>query len=112
MCEEKHEEDAFSGMEPESIALMFNTFQNEMPVLPNYGKVMTGGCHGFAKGVMSWPQDLIIGGVSAKNGTIVSAEALQSVLLVASASDVYNRFKVNLQTLIGLNWGANSHRLS
>lgn len=70
-------------------------FQNELPIFPNFGKVMTGGCRGFAKKVMSWPQDLIIGGVSAANGTIKSAEALQSIFLVASAGDVYNRFKVN-----------------
>lgn len=65
-----------------------------MPVVPNYGEVMTGGCRSFAKDVMSWPQDLIIGGVQLKNGTIESAEALQSVFLVASPTDIYNRFKV------------------
>lgn len=69
-------------------------FQHEMPVLPNYGEVVTGGCHSFAKDVMLWPQDLIIGGVQTKNGTIQSAEALQSVFLVASPIDIYNRFKV------------------
>ncbi|VIO93378.1 Patched protein homolog 1, putative [Brugia malayi] len=66
---------------------------HEMPLLPNYGEVMTGGCRSFAKDVMSWPQDLIIGGVRIKNGTIESAEALQSVFLVASPTDIYNRFK-------------------
>ncbi|CAG9535046.1 unnamed protein product [Cercopithifilaria johnstoni] len=66
---------------------------HEMPALPNYGKVMTGGCRSFAKDVMLWPQDLIIGGVQIENGTIVSAEALQSVFLVASPTDIYNRFK-------------------
>ncbi|VBB29733.1 unnamed protein product [Acanthocheilonema viteae] len=66
---------------------------HEMPVLPNYGEVMTGGCRSFAKDVMLWPQDLIIGGVQIKNGTIESAEALQSVFLVASPTDIYNRFK-------------------
>ncbi|OZC11766.1 hypothetical protein X798_00946 [Onchocerca flexuosa] len=66
---------------------------HEMPVLPNYGEIMTGGCRSFAKDIMSWPQDLIIGGVQIKNGTIESAEALQSVFLVASAVDIYNRFK-------------------
>ncbi|EFO22028.1 hypothetical protein LOAG_06459 [Loa loa] len=66
---------------------------HEMPILPKYGEVMTGGCHSFAKDIMSWPQDLIIGGVKMKNGTIKSAEALQSVFLVASPTDIYNRFK-------------------
>ncbi|VDN02911.1 unnamed protein product [Thelazia callipaeda] len=67
--------------------------KHEFPVFPNYGKIMTGGCHGFAKGLMLWPQDLIIGGVKKKNGIVDSAEALQSVFLVASPADVYNRFK-------------------
>ncbi|VDK82911.1 unnamed protein product [Litomosoides sigmodontis] len=66
---------------------------HEMPVFPNYGKVMTGGCRSFAKDIMLWPQDMIIGGAQIKNGTIESAEALQSVFLVASPTDIYNRFK-------------------
>ncbi|KAM3719701.1 Protein patched [Dirofilaria immitis] len=66
---------------------------HEMPVLPNFGEVMTGGCRSFAKDIMLWPQDLIIGGVHIKNGTIEKAEALQSIFLVASATDIYNRFK-------------------
>lgn len=65
----------------------------EYPVYPDYGKVMTGGCRGFAKGVMSWPQDLIIGGVTESEEILQTAEALQSVFLVASPNDVYLRFK-------------------
>lgn len=67
--------------------------KEEYPKAPNFGKVMTGGCRGFAKGVMSWPQDLIIGGVKEYNRSLHSAEALQSVFLVASPNDVFLRFK-------------------
>ncbi|KHN71235.1 Protein patched -like protein 1 [Toxocara canis] len=67
--------------------------KTEFPVLPDYGKVVYGGCRGFAKGIMSWPQDLIIGGAQEGNNQIKSAEALQSVFLVASPNDLFLRFK-------------------
>lgn len=69
-------------------------FQAEFPVTPDYGKVVYGGCRGFAKGVMSWPQDLIIGGARQADKKLKSAEAFQSVFLVASPNDVFLRFKV------------------
>lgn len=61
---------------------------------------MDGGCRGFAKEVMSWPEDLIIGGVKKTQGHLSAAEALQSVILVASANDVYLRFKVLISTIV------------
>uniref|UniRef100_A0A0N4ULA9 SSD domain-containing protein n=1 Tax=Dracunculus medinensis TaxID=318479 RepID=A0A0N4ULA9_DRAME len=66
---------------------------DELPVFPDYGQLMTGGCHGFAKNTMKWPEDLIIGGVKHENYKLISAEAFQSVFLVASGQDVYLRFK-------------------
>lgn len=68
--------------------------QKEMPRDPDYGKTMTGGCKGFGKNIMEWPEDLIIGGIKRQAEELKSAEALQSVFLVASAFDVYLRFKV------------------
>lgn len=65
-----------------------------MPVYPDYGNVMRKGCNGVARDVMNWPVDMILGGVS-DNGRDVSAEALQSVLLVASATEVYKRYLVS-----------------
>ncbi|VDM38310.1 unnamed protein product [Toxocara canis] len=67
--------------------------QKEMPVYPDYGEIMTGGCKGFAKKTMKWPEDLIIGGVKRQNHKLLSAEAFQSVFLVSSGYDVYLRFK-------------------
>ena len=55
---------------------------------------MTGGCDGFAKKTMRWPEDLIIGGIKRKNHKMISAEAFQSVFLVSSGYDVYLRFRV------------------
>ncbi|KAK6034567.1 hypothetical protein COOONC_27927 [Cooperia oncophora] len=68
---------------------------SEYPRFPDYAQVMSGGCPGFAAGVLHWPEDMILGGVkrSAKGATMESADALQSVFLVASPNDVYLRFK-------------------
>ncbi|EGT57267.1 hypothetical protein CAEBREN_32438 [Caenorhabditis brenneri] len=67
--------------------------KEEMPQYPNYGDVMTGGCKGFGKKIMEWPEDLIIGGIERENGKLVSAEALQSVFLVSGPYDVFLRIK-------------------
>ncbi|KAK6738691.1 hypothetical protein RB195_020666 [Necator americanus] len=67
--------------------------EKEFPKTPDFKKVMTGGCKGFGKTIMEWPEDLIIGGVKREGGMLKSAEALQSVFLVASPFDVFLRFK-------------------
>lgn len=72
--------------------------QKELPKNPAYEKVMTGGCKGFGKTIMEWPEDLIIGGIQRKSGMLSSAEALQSVFLVASPFDVFVRFKEKKDT--------------
>lgn len=76
--------------------------QAEYPRFPDYAQVMSGGCPGFAAGVLHWPEDMILGGVkrSAKGATMESADALQSVFLVASPNDVFLRFKHKVS------WGA------
>uniref|UniRef100_A0A7I4Y6A8 SSD domain-containing protein n=1 Tax=Haemonchus contortus TaxID=6289 RepID=A0A7I4Y6A8_HAECO len=68
---------------------------SEYPRFPDYAQVMSGGCPGFAAGVLHWPEDMILGGVkrSAKGAAMESADALQSVFLVASPNDVYLRYK-------------------
>ncbi|KAI6242942.1 Protein patched-like protein 1 [Aphelenchoides fujianensis] len=67
--------------------------EEEFPVFPNYGDVLTGGCLGFGKNIMKWPEDLIIGGVKRDNQHVAAASAFQSVFLVAGPSDVFYRFK-------------------
>ncbi|KAL3080175.1 hypothetical protein niasHS_013847 [Heterodera schachtii] len=85
-----------------------------LPRFPNYGQVMRHGCRGVASSVMKWPARMILGGLhnddqhhhrhdhgtaskfaedrSATDETI-RAEALQSVILVASPTEVFRRFK-------------------
>uniref|UniRef100_A0AC35FVD7 SSD domain-containing protein n=1 Tax=Panagrolaimus sp. PS1159 TaxID=55785 RepID=A0AC35FVD7_9BILA len=65
---------------------------SEYPKYVDYGKHMTGGCQGFGRNIMKWPEDLIIGGIHRDNGTVTKAEALQSVFLVAGPHDVFLRF--------------------
>uniref|UniRef100_A0A7E4VNZ3 SSD domain-containing protein n=1 Tax=Panagrellus redivivus TaxID=6233 RepID=A0A7E4VNZ3_PANRE len=67
--------------------------KSAQPAYPDYGKIMTGGCAGFGKNIMKWPEDLIIGGIKRENNTITSAEAFQSVFLVAGAQDVFQRHR-------------------
>ncbi|KAK0396209.1 hypothetical protein QR680_001621 [Steinernema hermaphroditum] len=78
-----------------SIALEFLT-EDELPKLPDYGSIMKGGCRGFARNILRWPQDMIVGGAKEELGrenTSITAEALQTVFLVASSEDLYKRFK-------------------
>uniref|UniRef100_A0A915NM73 SSD domain-containing protein n=2 Tax=Meloidogyne TaxID=189290 RepID=A0A915NM73_9BILA len=65
---------------------------NFLPTSPNYGLLMKNGCNGIAKNVMNWPAEMILGGIR-QIGNKVEADALQSVILVATPTDVFRRFK-------------------
>ena len=65
-----------------------------LPKFPNYGQLMEHGCYGVAKNVMNWPADMILGGVRKDENGELQAEALQSVFLVATPTEVFRRFKV------------------
>lgn len=69
--------------------------ETDWPKYPDIAKTMSGGCPGFASGVLHWPKDMILGGAKslAKEEDLTTADALQSVFLVASPNDVYLRFK-------------------
>ncbi|KAL6736791.1 hypothetical protein Aduo_007103 [Ancylostoma duodenale] len=69
--------------------------ESEYPRFPDYAHIMSGGCPGFAAGVLHWPEDMILGGVKrhGRGVDMQSADALQSVFLVASPNDVFLRFK-------------------
>lgn len=47
---------------------------------------------------MNWPEDMILGGAKRPphGGDLERADALQSVLLVASPDDIYVRFKTKV----------------
>uniref|UniRef100_A0A1I8B8P9 SSD domain-containing protein n=1 Tax=Meloidogyne hapla TaxID=6305 RepID=A0A1I8B8P9_MELHA len=84
------------------------------PKYPNYGEQLTGGCKGFGKNVMHWPEDLIVGGIERdSNGFIRHAEGFQTVFLVASAGDVQQRISraksPNYKTKIDKNHFTTTH---
>ncbi|KRX40231.1 Protein patched -like protein 1 [Trichinella murrelli] len=80
----------------------------------NYSTIMTGGCRGYAENFMKWPEDLIIGGITKKDEGIefvnlidcFRAEALQTVFMMSSAAEVYERFASSHSesTLARVNW--------
>lgn len=74
------------------------SLQNPGPQYPDFPKVMSEGCGGFARGVLQWPSDMILGAAkrNATTGALSAASALQSVFLVASPNDVYLRFKTSV----------------
>ncbi|GMS82271.1 hypothetical protein PENTCL1PPCAC_4446, partial [Pristionchus entomophagus] len=77
---------------------------------PDYNSVMSDGCGGFARGVLQWPSDMILGAAKRdEQGALQAASALQSVFLVASPNDVYLRFKTSASllskpSLADVNW--------
>ncbi|TGZ66153.1 hypothetical protein CRM22_005501 [Opisthorchis felineus] len=80
---------------------------------PNVARVLTGGCPGFAGNILHWPEEIIIGGrvhwfrnstkidsgQLASNLTsdkfLVSASALQSLILLRSPRDLYEAVRLN-----------------
>uniref|UniRef100_A0A914C2L8 SSD domain-containing protein n=1 Tax=Acrobeloides nanus TaxID=290746 RepID=A0A914C2L8_9BILA len=70
--------------------------KEDMPKFPDFGKILTGGCTGFGRHIMKWPESLIIGGIGRdESGQINKIEAFQSVFLVASPEDLYHRVEIN-----------------
>nr|XP_053627735.1 protein patched homolog 1-like [Cherax quadricarinatus] len=57
---------------------------------PDVGAELTGGCYGFAGNYMHWPEDLVVGATTTnKTGHIVRAEALQSMVQLMGAKNMY-----------------------
>uniref|UniRef100_A0A0K0E695 SSD domain-containing protein n=1 Tax=Strongyloides stercoralis TaxID=6248 RepID=A0A0K0E695_STRER len=65
------------------------------PLYPNYGKVVKNGCKGFARGVMNWSRNMIFGGVNITNDGEMTAEAMQTIILVSSPKEIYTAFANN-----------------
>ncbi|XP_034941243.1 protein patched [Chelonus insularis] len=58
--------------------------------VPDIGAELTGGCYGFAAKYMHWPEELIVGGAKHnKTGHIIQAAALQSVVQLMTARELY-----------------------
>ncbi|XP_071837181.1 protein patched homolog 1-like isoform X2 [Apostichopus japonicus] len=72
--------------------------------VPDIGYFLTGGCKGFAKKLMEWPEELIIGGtLKNSSGYIKSAEALQTVIQLKGEQDMYNSWR-NHDKVAGTRW--------
>uniref|UniRef100_A0A0N4Z9N8 SSD domain-containing protein n=1 Tax=Parastrongyloides trichosuri TaxID=131310 RepID=A0A0N4Z9N8_PARTI len=68
--------------------------QTSYPIYPNYGEVVKNGCKGFARGVMNWSKNMIFGGINGEGGEI-TAEAMQTIILVSAPKEVYASFANN-----------------
>ncbi|KAJ8039814.1 Protein patched-like 1 [Holothuria leucospilota] len=72
--------------------------------VPDIGYQLTGGCEGFAKKLMKWPEELIIGGTTKNSsGYIESAEALQSIIQLKGEQDMYHAWE-NHQKVSNIRW--------
>jgi hypothetical protein len=74
-----------------------------MPKPLDLTTIMADGCDGFATSILGWPEPLIIGGV--KHTTVdgkqqlIKAEAYQTVMMLASAPDLFARYGVSAGVL-------------
>ncbi|XP_036452613.1 protein patched homolog 1 isoform X1 [Colossoma macropomum] len=71
---------------------------------PDIAVELKGGCHGFSKKFMHWQEELILG-ERAKNsqGSLQSAEALQTMFLLMSPKQLYEHFKDDYE-IHDINW--------
>ncbi|XP_064605910.1 protein patched homolog 1-like [Liolophura sinensis] len=75
---------------------------------PNIGEQLTNGCQGFATKYMNWPEELIVAGVrKSRNGQIIKAEALQSVVLLMGEKDFFEYYQEDYK-VHNLDWTQNS----
>nr|XP_033771764.1 protein patched homolog 2 isoform X5 [Geotrypetes seraphini] len=71
---------------------------------PDISLELTGGCYGFSKKFMHWQEELILGGlVKNSQGTLQSAEALQTMFLLMSPRQLYEHFKDDYE-IHDINW--------
>ncbi|XP_026769362.3 protein patched homolog 1 [Pangasianodon hypophthalmus] len=67
-------------------------------------RVLTGGCHGVSKKYMHWQEELIIGGTTKNNsGSLLSAQALQTMFQLMTPKQMYEHFK-GYDAVSHLNW--------
>uniref|UniRef100_A0A3P9MA56 Patched 2 n=1 Tax=Oryzias latipes TaxID=8090 RepID=A0A3P9MA56_ORYLA len=71
---------------------------------PDIAGRLQGGCHGFSQKFMHWQEELILGGqVKSSQGTLLSAEALQTMFLLMSPKQLYEHFKDDYE-IHDINW--------
>ncbi|KAK2569950.1 Protein patched-like protein 1 [Acropora cervicornis] len=83
---------------------------NSAPNSPSKsGQELTGGCKGFATEFMQWAEELVVGGTDKVNGTLSSAKALQTIIVLSSPQDLQKRFADKSQHLT-VDWNISSAR--
>lgn len=77
---------------------------------PNVSIELTGGCKGFATELMEWAEELVVGGTKkATSGTLSSAKALQTILVLSGPQDLHKRWADKSQDLT-VDWNIDSAR--
>ncbi|XP_033103674.1 protein patched homolog 1-like isoform X2 [Anneissia japonica] len=72
--------------------------------IPDFTTLMTGGCSGYAKSYMKWPEELIMGGIKKNaSGHIQSAEALETIFLLNSKKNMYDNL-INHPRVSHIKW--------
>ncbi|XP_062849076.1 protein patched homolog 1 [Trichomycterus rosablanca] len=71
---------------------------------PDIAQELQGGCHGFSKKFMHWQEELILGErLKNSQGSLQSAEALQTMFLLMSPKQLYEHFKDDYE-IHDINW--------
>ncbi|KAI4891086.1 hypothetical protein NFI96_017764, partial [Prochilodus magdalenae] len=71
---------------------------------PDIAVELKGGCHGFSKKFMHWQEELILGERErSSQGSLQSAEALQTMFLLMSPKQLYEHFKDDYE-IHDINW--------
>ncbi|XP_069481804.1 protein patched homolog 1 isoform X2 [Ambystoma mexicanum] len=66
--------------------------------------ILSGGCYGLSKKYMRWQEELIVGGtVKHSNGTLLSAQALQTMFQLMTPKQMYEHFK-GYEDVVNINW--------
>ncbi|XP_076462162.1 protein patched homolog 1-like [Babylonia areolata] len=78
--------------------------------VPDLGASLTGGCSGFSSKYMTWPEDLLFGGVMKnKTGYISRVEAYQSILQLMGEQELYDYWVDTMKTS-GTTWNLQAAR--
>lgn len=78
--------------------------------IPDLGAIFTNGCSGLSNKYMSWPEDLLFGGVMKnKTGHISRVEAYQSALQLMGVQELFDYYTDHRKTS-GTNWNIDSAR--
>jgi hypothetical protein len=88
----------------------WNKFLNisDRPIYPNFSETLNHGCSGIFKKFQNWPKNFVSGNLQqSDNSRIFAVDALQSTVSIASANDVYQRFKVSSKIIIVSNFYQN-----